>query len=128
MNDTLPVPTAAASPSPAAPTPVAPPPPAPAGPSPAEANPGAPADPQQSTINHQPALFPRHPDEPPRAFSAFMTFFQLGHARSLGAVADRLGEALPNVKRWSSKYGWSERLLTFNSGVLQQQALDQAAR
>jgi hypothetical protein len=71
--------------------------------------------------------FPRCQGETPRAFSAFTTFFQLGHARSHQAVADKLGESLPTVKNWASKYGWSDRLVAFNSGLLQQQARDQAA-
>jgi hypothetical protein len=70
----------------------------------------------------------RSPGETPRAYSAFMTWFQLGHARSHQAVADKLGEGLPTVKNWASKYDWSERLLAFNSGLLQKQAGDQAER
>ena len=72
-------------------------------PKPAEAAPGnsvaAPAPP--STPDAQP-FFPRAPGETPRAFGAFMTFFQLGHARSCQAVADKLGEGLPTVKNWAS--------------------------
>src|SRR3954471_7864625 len=59
--------------------------------------------------------FSRSPGETPRAFSAFITWFQLGHARSHQAVADKLGEGLPTVKNWASKYDWSERLLAFAS-------------
>src|SRR4051794_15047380 len=70
--------------------------------------------------------FPRSPGETPRAFSAFITWFQLGHARSHQAVADKLGEGLPTVKNWASKHDWSERLLAFASGVLQQHASDTA--
>jgi hypothetical protein len=71
-------------------------------------------------------LFHRFPGETPRAFSAFITWFQLGHARSHQAVADKLGEGLPTVKNWASKYDWSDRLLAFTSGVLHQQALHNA--
>ena len=79
-------------------------------------------------MNPQPA-FPRLPGETPRAFSAFITWFQLGHSRSLAAVAEQLGEKHDTVKFWSSKYRWSERINAFNSGVLQQQAeLETAAR
>ena len=73
--------------------------------------------------------FPRLPGETPRAFSAFQAFFQLGHSRSLAAVAEQLGEKHDTVKFWSSKYRWSERINAFNSGVLQQQAeMETAAR
>ena len=92
------------------------------------------ASPQLSTPNPQPTptpspppIFPRAPGETPRAFTAFMTFFQLGSSRSLQAVADKLGEGLPTVKNWSSKYDWSDRLQAFNSGLLQQQAQAETA-
>jgi hypothetical protein len=73
-----------------------------------------------------PQSFPRRPGETPRAFSAFTTYFQLGHARSLHAVADKLGENLGTVKNWSCKYDWSERLQAYHSGLLQEQAREQA--
>ena len=82
--------------------------------------------PQLSTINPQPT-FPRVPGETPRAFSAFMAWFQLGHARSLATVADKLGESPGTVKNWSSKHGWAERLQTYQSGLLQEQARQHAA-
>ncbi|MDB6059855.1 MAG: hypothetical protein JWO95_3699 [Verrucomicrobiales bacterium] len=77
--------------------------------------------PQLSTLNSQ-SVFPRSPGETPRAFGAFTAYFQLGQNRSLQAVADKLGEQLPTVKNWSSKYDWSERINHFNSGLLEQQA------
>jgi hypothetical protein len=89
--------------------------------------PSPPPNLQLATFNLQPS-FLRFPGETPRAYSAFIAFFQLGHARSLQAVADKLGESLGTVKNWSSKFNWSERLKAFNSGLLQQQAQDQAAR
>jgi hypothetical protein len=71
-------------------------------------------------------VFQRLPGETPRAFGAFMTWFQLGHARSHQAVADKLAEGLPTVKNWASKYDWSERLIAFNAGLFHQQAADLA--
>jgi hypothetical protein len=44
-----------------------------------------------------------------------MTYFQLGHARSLAAVADKLGESPGTVKNWSSKHGWAERLQAYQA-------------
>jgi hypothetical protein len=75
----------------------------------------------------QQPTFPRFPGETPRAYGAFLAFFQLGHARSLQGVADHLGEKHDTVKTWSSKYHWSERIHSFNSGLLQQQAEAEAA-
>ncbi len=66
--------------------------------------------------------FPRLPGETPRAYGAFVAFFDLGQTRSLPAVAEKVGEGLATVKNWSSKYSWSERIQNFNAGVLQLQA------
>jgi len=74
----------------------------------------------------QPSFEP-FPGETPRAFSAFMAFFDLGHARSLPGVAVQLGEKPAAVKKWSSRYRWCERIQAFNSGLLRQQAGVQAA-
>ena len=71
--------------------------------------------------------FPRVPGETPRAFAAFLAFFQLGQGRSHQAVADKLGEGMPTVRNWASRYGWSERLHAYYSGLMQQVARDQAA-
>lgn len=70
----------------------------------------------------------RLPGETPRAFGAFLTYFHLGHGRSLQGVADRLDEVLPTVKKWSSKYRWRERINDFNSGLLGSSAAAEAAR
>lgn len=84
-----------------------------------------PAPAQPASASPAPA-FPRLAGETPRAFSAFLAFFQLGHARSLSALADKLGEGLGTIKNWSSKFDWSGRLQSFNSGLLQDQARTQA--
>ena len=68
------------------------------------------------------SAFARLPGETPRAFSAFHAFFQQGHGRSLQTVAHRLGEKPGTVRNWSCKFHWSNRIQSFNSGLLQQQA------
>src|SRR4051812_12407929 len=72
------------------------------------------------------SIFATLPGETPRAYGAFMAFFELGHARTLPAVADKLGEGLPTVRNWSSKFDWSKRIQDFNSGILQEQAQAQS--
>ena len=62
------------------------------------------------------------PGETPRAFSAFLTYFHLGHARALQTVADQLDEGLPTVKKWSSRFRWAERVNRFHAGLLQSSA------
>jgi hypothetical protein len=66
--------------------------------------------------------FPRLPGETPRAIRAFREFLGLGSARSLPALAGRLGERLGTVKTWSARYRWRERVHAFESGLLQEQA------
>jgi hypothetical protein len=80
--------------------------------------PAAPAFPPPSEA---PPCFERHPGETSRAYSAFLTFFQLGHGRCLQTVAAKLDESLDTIKRWSSKFDWSNRIQTFNTGLLRQQ-------
>jgi hypothetical protein len=75
-----------------------------------------------------PPVFPRRAGETPRAFSAFLAYFQQGQTRSLSAVADQLGEGLGTVKNWSSQHDWAGRLQAFHSGLLSAQARDHAAR
>jgi len=75
-----------------------------------------------------PPDFPRRPGETPRAFAAFLAYFQLGQERSLPAVAEALGEHAATVKNWSSKYRWSDRLHAFYSRLLESQAESEVAR
>ena len=83
---------------------------------------------QPSTLNSSsPPSFPRSPGETPRAFAAFMAYFQLGCARSLPAVAGHLGEKPDTIKSWSSKYHWADRIQSYNSGLLEQQVQAETA-
>ena len=81
--------------------------------------------PHTETLEITPALAPS-PGETPRAHSAFVVFFRLGHSRSLPAVADKLGEPLQTIKNWSSRFDWGNRILAHDSGSLQQHARDRA--
>jgi hypothetical protein len=56
-----------------------------------------------------------------------MAYFNLGQGRSLGALAAQLDEPLSTIKKWSSRFHWYHRMLSFNSGVLHQQAQADAA-
>jgi len=85
------------------------------------------ADGQQPPTPAADTCFQPAPGETPRAFAAFMAFFNLGHGRSHKAVAERLTERLPTVKHWSSKYAWADRIRSFNSGLLRSSAREQVA-
>ncbi len=97
------------------------------GSTPNEASAAAPKNSEFCILNSDFKSFPRFPGESPRAYSAFITFFQLGHTRSLPAVTDKLDESIDAIKRWSSKFNWNDRIHAFNAGILQQQAAAEAA-
>ncbi len=69
--------------------------------------------------------FSRCPGETPRAFGAFLVYFQMSRGRSLQGLADKIGEGLPTIKNWSSKYSWTERLDAFQSGLARQEVEQQ---
>src|SRR3954471_20680024 len=59
------------------------------------------------------------PEEPAQAHEAFVAFFRLGQDRSLQAVAEKCGSSIDTVKKWSSTFGWKDRINSFNTGILQ---------
>ena len=60
----------------------------------------------------------RQPGETPRAFGAFLAYYQLGQTRSLAAVAEALGENPDTLKVWSSRHRWRERIGALQAGLL----------
>jgi hypothetical protein len=84
------------------------------------------SDPQLSSLNPQPT-FPLKNGETPRAYGAFIAFFQIGPGRTLPLLSEKLGESLGTIKNWSSRFDWSERIQSFNAGLLQQQAQSEIA-
>ena len=77
-------------------------------------------------LNSEFKTFPRSSGESLRAYNAFITFFQLGHNRTRQTVADKLHESIDSIKKWSAKFDWSERIIAFDSGLLQQRAKAEA--
>lgn len=108
--------------------------PTPSTPQPSTSQPEVPVNPQPASpplTTHHSSLdtfsFPLRPGETPRAHSAFVAYFQLGHTRTLAVLAEQIGESPGTIKNWSSRYNWSERIQSFNSGLLQQHAEAEAA-
>ena len=97
--------------------------PDPGSPAPQGASPAA--DPPEASSADE--WFPRSPGETPRALNAFRAYFDLGHGRTLQAVAEALGENSDTVRRWSSRHKWTHRIQSFQSGLLRQQAETEAA-
>lgn len=58
------------------------------------------------------------PDEPAKAYTAFAIYRDLGPGRSLEMVSRDGAGLLPNLKRWSAKYGWVERTRLWDEHVI----------
>jgi hypothetical protein len=57
----------------------------------------------------------RQKGESRKAYEAFTVYRDLGAARSLAKVADRLGKSLELMKRWSSRHEWVDRAASFDA-------------
>jgi len=55
-------------------------------------------------------VFEQLPRESNKAFAAFKTYLDMGPARSLAAVCDKLGKHRTQLERWSRKFDWHGRV------------------
>ena len=54
--------------------------------------------------------FEQLPKESAKAFAAFSLYLSLGAERSTAAVASKLAKSEQLIRRWSAKFGWTERV------------------
>ena len=54
--------------------------------------------------------FEQQPRESAKAYAAFSLYLSLGAERSLASVAQKLAKSEQLLKRWSSKFDWSNRV------------------
>jgi hypothetical protein len=59
----------------------------------------------------------RRPDESDPAWEAFVEYRDLGAARSLAKVAQRLLKSKTLVTRWSARYDWRERVEAYDASL-----------
>jgi hypothetical protein len=59
---------------------------------------------------NEPKLFEQQAKETAKAFEAFKLYLDLGPARSLAAVARKLGKSEGLIERWSRRHHWGERI------------------
>ena len=57
----------------------------------------------------------RQPGESHEAFEAFQTYRDMGPARSLAKVGEKLGKSTALMERWSSRHGWVERVAAWEA-------------
>jgi len=62
-------------------------------------------------------LFEQQPRESNKAFAAFRAYLDMGPERSTAAVAKELAKSRQLVRRWSAKFGWTERVQAYAAHV-----------
>lgn len=55
------------------------------------------------------------PDESAKAYQAFATYRDMGPGRTLEKLSQDDTKALPNLKRWSSRFAWVARVQAFDA-------------
>ena len=77
-----------------------------------------------------PFPFEKQPRESAKAFAAFSLYLSLGAERSTAAVAKELAKSEQLVRRWSAKFGWTDRVAAHGAhlAVVEREAIEAAAR
>jgi len=65
---------------------------------------------QRTERSNMPMKFEQQSRESNKAFAAFKTYLELGPARSLATVAERVGKSKTMVERWSRRLDWPARV------------------
>jgi hypothetical protein len=77
-----------------------------------------------------PLPFEQQPREGVKAFAAFSLYLSLGAERSTAAVAKKLAKSEQLVRRWSAKFGWTDRVAAHGAhlAIVEREAVEAAAR
>lgn len=62
-------------------------------------------------------LWERQPNEPPKAWEAFVTYRDMGLKRSNSKVGNELGKSKVLIDKWSSRYRWVSRCKAYDEWV-----------
>jgi len=79
------------------------------------------------TANHP---FEQQPRESAKAFAAFSLYLNLGAERSTAEVAKQLAKSKQLVRRWSAKFGWSDRVAAHGAhlAIIEREAMAATVR
>ena len=68
--------------------------------------------------------------ESDKAFAAFSLYLSLGSERSTAAVAKKLAKSEQLIRRWSAKFGWTDRVAAYAAhlAIVEREAIEAAAR
>jgi hypothetical protein len=74
--------------------------------------------------------FEQQPRESAKAFAAFSLYLSLGAERSTAAVASKLAKSEQLIRRWSAKFGWTERVAAHAAhlAVVEREAVEAVVR
>jgi hypothetical protein len=77
-----------------------------------------------------PLPFEQQPRESAKAFAAFSLYLSLGAERSTAEVAKKLAKSAHLVRRWSAKFGWTDRVAAYctHLSTVEREAIEAAAR
>ena len=77
-----------------------------------------------------PLMFEQQPNESAKAFAAFSLYLSLGAERSTAAVASKLAKSEQLIRRWSAKYGWTDRVAAYAAhlAVVEREAIEATVR
>ena len=77
-----------------------------------------------------PLPFEKQPRESAKAFAAFSLYLSQGAERSTAAVAKELAKSEQLVRRWSAKFGWTDRVAAHGAhlAIVEREAVEAAAR
>src|SRR5471032_753561 len=77
-----------------------------------------------------PLPFEQQPRESAKAFAAFSLYLSLGAERSTASVAKELAKSEQLVRRWSAKFGWTDRVAAHGAhlAVVEREAIEAVAR
>ena len=77
-----------------------------------------------------PLMFEQQPRESAKAFAAFSLYLSLGAERSTAAVAMKLAKSEQLVRRWSAKFGWTDRVAAHAAhlAVVEREAIEATVR
>jgi hypothetical protein len=77
-----------------------------------------------------PMIFEQQPRESAKAFAAFSLYLNLGPQRSTAAVANKLAKSEQLIRRWSAKFGWTDRVAAHGAhyAIIERGAVEAVAR
>ena len=77
-----------------------------------------------------PLEFEQLPREGNKAYAAFRVYLEMGPQRSLRMVSEKLRKSEGLLQRWSSRYGWPERVGAYGThlAIVEREATEAVAR